>query len=113
MRSILEAVSQPLQSMVLLGINCGFGQTDVANLPRASLDLDTGWVDFPRPKTGIERRSRQAHLAAGTVRAGTRLRVAPHRSTSLLLERRGRRTADRGPLRKCGRPFSPNVRDCC
>ena len=56
MRSILKAVSQPLQSMVLLGINCGFGQTDVANLPRASLDLDTGWVDFPRPKTGIERR---------------------------------------------------------
>ena len=56
MRSILEAVSQPLQAMVLLGINCGFGQTDVANLPRSSLNLDTGWVDFPRPKTGIERR---------------------------------------------------------
>jgi integrase len=56
LQSIIDAASQPLKAMVLLGINCGFGQTDVANLPRLALNLEAGWVDFPRPKTGVERR---------------------------------------------------------
>ena len=43
--------------MILLGLNCGFGQTDVANLPVAAIDLDGGWIRFPRPKTAILRRS--------------------------------------------------------
>ncbi len=47
---------QPLRTMILLGVNCGFGNTDVANLPIDALDLDRGWVNFPRPKTGIQRR---------------------------------------------------------
>jgi integrase len=42
--------------MVLLGINCGFGNADVGLLPLAALDLDGGWVDYPRPKTGLPRR---------------------------------------------------------
>ena len=42
--------------MILLAANCGFGQTDVANLPLSAIDPDNGWVTFPRPKTGIERR---------------------------------------------------------
>ena len=29
LRKIIDAASQPLRAMVLLGINCGFGQTDV------------------------------------------------------------------------------------
>lgn len=45
-----------LKAMVLLGINCGFGNTDVANLPQAALDLDGGWCEFPRPKTEVRRR---------------------------------------------------------
>ena len=44
-----------LYAMTLLGVNCGFGNTDVANLPRSAVDLDRGWVDFPRPKTEIPR----------------------------------------------------------
>jgi integrase len=42
--------------MILLGINCGFGNSDCANLPLSALDLDAGWLDYPRPKTGINRR---------------------------------------------------------
>jgi len=42
--------------MILLGINCGFGNSDVANLPKKALDLKAGWIDYPRPKTGIPRR---------------------------------------------------------
>ena len=42
--------------MVLLGINCGFGNHDVGSLTVGSLDLKAGWVDHPRPKTRAERR---------------------------------------------------------
>jgi integrase len=56
----LQADGRPaslaLRAMVLLGVNCGFGQTDVANLQVSHLDLKRGWVDFPRVKTAIDRR---------------------------------------------------------
>jgi integrase len=45
-----------LKAMILLGINCGFGNADCGTLPRSALDLERGWIDFPRPKTGIARR---------------------------------------------------------
>src|SRR5262249_9608175 len=56
LRKILVAASQPLKTMILLGINCGYGNADVGNLPLSALDLDDCWVNFPRPKTGISRR---------------------------------------------------------
>ncbi len=55
-RRILAAAGLPLEAMVLLGINCGFGNADCGTLPLSALDLDGGWVDYPRPKTGIDRR---------------------------------------------------------
>jgi integrase len=45
-----------LRAMILLGINCGFGNGDCATLPVSSVDLKRGWITFPRPKTGIPRR---------------------------------------------------------
>ena len=56
LRAVLAAAAQPMKAMVLLGVNCGFGNGDVAKLPLKALDLKAGWVNFPRPKTGIERR---------------------------------------------------------
>lgn len=56
LRTLLEAASPALKAMVLLGLNCGYGQSDVANLPAAALDLKGGWVNYPRPKTSIARR---------------------------------------------------------
>jgi integrase len=55
-RRLLDAAGIPLRAMILLGINCGFGNADCANLPLAAVDLDAGMIDFPRPKTGIPRR---------------------------------------------------------
>jgi integrase len=53
----LELKRDPvLKAMTLLGLNCGFGNTDVATLPESALDLQRGWIDFPRPKTAIQRR---------------------------------------------------------
>lgn len=56
LRSILDAADTQLKAMVLLGINCGFGNTDCARLPQSAIDFEAGWVEFPRPKTEIKRR---------------------------------------------------------
>lgn len=55
-RRLVEAAGVPLRAMVLLGVNAGFGNNDLATLPLAAVDLARGWLDFPRPKTGIPRR---------------------------------------------------------
>jgi len=55
LRRIIDAAGQPLKAMVLLGINAGLGNGDIAALPIAALDLDGGWLRFPRPKTGVAR----------------------------------------------------------
>jgi integrase len=56
LRRIIAAAKQPLGAMVLVGINCGFGNSDCATLPKSALDLKGGWVNFPRGKTGVNRR---------------------------------------------------------
>jgi integrase len=53
----LLAVADPtMRAMILLGCNCGFGNNDLAALPRDAVDLASGWINHPRPKTGEERR---------------------------------------------------------
>ena len=42
--------------MILLGINGGLGASDVARLLESHIDLKTGWMDYAREKTGIDRR---------------------------------------------------------
>lgn len=56
LRKIIEAAGVQLKAMILLGINCGFGNVDCASLPRSAINLDSGWLNFPRPKTAVERR---------------------------------------------------------
>jgi integrase len=55
-RRLIEAAGLPLRAMILLGINCGFGNGDCAAVPLSALDLERGWVNYPRPKTSIPRR---------------------------------------------------------
>src|SRR5262245_9486487 len=52
----LARAGVPLRAMILLGINCGFGNADCGNLPLSAVDLEAGVIDYPRPKTGIPRR---------------------------------------------------------
>lgn len=56
LRSIIEGAKQPLKAMMLLGINCGFGNNDIGLLPFKALDLAAGVVQFPRPKTAVARK---------------------------------------------------------
>jgi integrase len=55
-RSMIGAAGVQLRAMILLGVNCGFGNADCGRLPLSALDLEAAWVNFPRPKTGIDRR---------------------------------------------------------
>lgn len=52
---LLEVASVQLKAMILLGINCGLGNTDCSELPIGALDLTRGWLTFPRPKTMVMR----------------------------------------------------------
>ena len=56
-RSLLKAADVPMKAAILLGINCGLGNSDVSSLQRRHLDLATGWLNYPRVKTGIARRA--------------------------------------------------------
>ena len=54
-RDLLEVSDIPLRSMILLGVNGGFGNMDCARLPMRAVDLDRAVIEFSRPKTGIDR----------------------------------------------------------
>ena len=45
-----------MKAMILLGINAALGNTDIGRLNKSHIDFDSNFLDFPRPKTGIERR---------------------------------------------------------
>jgi integrase len=75
-----KAVDPPLRAMVLLGVNCGFGNTDVANLPQSAVDLSSrhqSWIVYPRPKTEIMRRIPLWPETAFALREAIRVRPKP------------------------------------
>jgi integrase len=56
-QTLLATAPPKLKAMILLGINCGYGNTDCAKLPLGKLDLDGGWANFARTKNAIRRRN--------------------------------------------------------
>ena len=100
-RRLLAVADPTARAMVLLGINCAFGNNDVATLPAATdpdrgivVDLDRGWLSYRRPKTGIERR---AALWPETVEALAAVRAARPKPTA--------KGAERFFVTDRGRPF--------
>jgi integrase len=77
LRRLIDFVGMPLKAMVLLGINCAFGNNDCATLSVTTLDLDSGWVRFPRPKTGIDRRCPLWPETVAALREALALRPEP------------------------------------
>jgi|SRR5579883_80085 len=65
------------RAMILLGVNCGFGNTDCAEMTFTGTDLDGGWIDFPRPKTGIARRCPLWPETVAAIRAAVANRPTP------------------------------------
>lgn len=54
-RKLLSKANVKMQAMIWLGLNCGFGCMDCAQLKWKDLDLDTGRVRLARKKTGVSR----------------------------------------------------------
>src|SRR5262249_6478069 len=55
-RAMLAGAKQPLKSMIYLGINCGFSNSDIGALPLKALDLANSPTQFARLKPGTIRK---------------------------------------------------------
>ena len=55
LQTLLHAASTSMRAMILLAVNCGYGNTDIATLRDSN--IKAGWLDFPRPKTAVPRRA--------------------------------------------------------
>ena len=98
-RSLLDAASPAMKAMILLGVNCGYGNGDVAKLPTKALDLKAGWVTFPRPKTGVPRRCHLWPETAAAIKAVLAQRPkssSPTAAGAVFLTVRGNRWSGRG-----------------
>lgn len=76
-RALIDAAEQPLRCWVLLGINAGYGQTDLATLPKSAVDLKAGWIQHARPKTGAPRRCKLWPETLAALREALAMRPAP------------------------------------
>jgi integrase len=74
----LQHATPTMHAMLLLGVNCGFGNTDIATLPAKAVNLSSGWVDFPRPKTGVGRRVPLWPETVAAIKAYLTQRRKPH-----------------------------------
>ncbi len=74
--AVLQA-GKAMRAMVLLGINCGFGNADCGRLTRSHLNLAAGVIDYPRPKTGIPRRCALWPETVEAIRAAAAVRPKP------------------------------------
>lgn len=54
-RTLLQNAGPRMKAMIWLGLNCGFGCTDCAELKWGNLDIENRRVKFPRGKTGVDR----------------------------------------------------------
>jgi integrase len=92
--AMLAAAKQPLKAMLLLGINLGLGNSDVAQMTFDAIDLETGWMSYPRPKTGNQRRGLAWPETLAALREWLTVRPAPKEETDsrliFLTKRRGR-----------------------
>ena len=54
LRKLIKAADPTMKAVILMGLNCGFGPTDVIELTTDR--IKNGFVDYPRPKTAVNRR---------------------------------------------------------
>jgi integrase len=71
------------KAMVLLGVNGGLGNSDIADLRKENLDLENGWIDYPRAKTGTERFIPLWKETVTAIKAAIRPNESPYVFTSI------------------------------
>ncbi|HEY2883115.1 MAG TPA: tyrosine-type recombinase/integrase, partial [Pirellulales bacterium] len=79
-RALLAIARPSVQAMIMLGVNCGFGTADVGTLPKSAIDLKSGWVNYPRPKTEMDRRCPLWPETVGAIERASVLRPTPRLS---------------------------------
>jgi integrase len=90
LRRMIGDATPTLRAVILLGVNCGLGNSDIARLPLAALDLENGFLDFARPKTGMPRRCPLWPETVAALRQLLADRRDPAGSGLVFLTRRGR-----------------------
>ncbi|MHC4352307.1 MAG: tyrosine-type recombinase/integrase [Planctomycetota bacterium] len=55
LEKLLSAANVTDAALVMLGLNCGFGNSDIGTLKIRDVNFEKGTVSHPRPKTGIAR----------------------------------------------------------
>ena len=75
--ALLDKAGPNMRAMILLAINGGLGNGDVAALPTSAVNIKTGWLTYPRPKTGIERRIPLWPETVEAIKAATKERHPP------------------------------------
>lgn len=78
---LLDAASPIMRAMILLGVNGGLGNTDVARLGFDHLDLSGGWLSLSRAKTGKPRRIPLWKETAKALEAAIESRPTPKADT--------------------------------
>jgi integrase len=79
LHAALDHASVQLRAMILLGVNCGLGNSDLGRMRRSNLDLAGRWLNYPRHKTGIDRRARLWTETVRAIRDVLKARPAPRR----------------------------------
>ena len=98
---LLGAARPELRAMLMLGINCGLGNADCGALSLSALDLESGWLDYPRVKTGIPRRCPLWPETVQTIRQALAERPEPRKAEH----------ADLVFITKYGMPWGKEVAD--
>jgi integrase len=85
LRNILQVADPNFRCMLLLGINAGLGNTDLAYLPVDAINATNGWLNYPRRKTGVARRVPLWPQTLEAVREVLAQRPTPRRGCEKLL----------------------------
>jgi len=55
LEKLLLAADVTDAALLMLGLNCGFGNSDIGKLKLCDVDLENATISHPRPKTGVHR----------------------------------------------------------
>jgi integrase len=83
LRTIFTAASPQMKAMIWLGVNCGLGCTDCAELQWKHIDFENRRLHYPRGKTGV---NRNLPLWEETIKA---LEVLPRNNERIFSTQRG------------------------
>lgn len=72
LRKLISKAQPHIKAFILLGLNCGMGNADCAELQHSDIDLSHGWLDYPRPKTAVRRRAKLWPETVAAITAATK-----------------------------------------